>query len=99
MFHQSNHILRSSLTIGFFWYVLLHKEEILGYKGFLIIRSSIRLEPNSQFRLIEAPVWELEGWLPFLSVTDGLWRVILYFCQVDSHSSHSEEEAILKAPS
>lgn len=57
------------------------------------------LEPNSKFRLIEAPVWEMEGWLPILSVTNGLWRVPLYFCQVGSHSSYPEEEATLKVPS
>lgn len=68
------------------------------------------LEPNSEFRLLEAPEWDLEGWLPILSVTRGLWlpirsvtsglrRVPLYFCQVGSHSSYPEEEAMLKAPS
>lgn len=42
---------------------------------------------------------ELEGGLPILSVADGLWRVTLCLCQVGSHSSYSEEEAMLKAQS
>lgn len=46
-----------------------------------------------------ALAWELEGWLPVLSVPDGLRRLTLCSYQVGSHSSYSEEEAMLKAQS